>query len=146
MPGIFNASIFNNAIFNTDSAQQAAVVVSTASPAGRARRRRYLMPDGTRLDATTEEAFEWLRLYSKPKPEVAIQAPPRSASIRMPAIVLEKRDVRFIPATDSLPDTWRAVISERFSYQPPPEVTRQAEIIANRMRANEEAIALLMLL
>lgn len=113
-------------------------------PAKAKRRRRYIMPDGSMLEATTEEAFEWLQLYATPRPETK-SAPRAAATIRMPAIVLEKRDVRFIPATDSAPDTWQAVISERFTYQPPPEVTRQAEIRANRMRADEEALVTLLM-
>lgn len=102
------------------------------------------MPDGTMLEATSEEAFEWLRLYSRPKPDPKA-APPRAAAIRMPAIVLEKRDVRFIPATDSAPDTWQAVISERFSFRAPPEIHRQAEIRANRIRADDEALVALLM-
>lgn len=124
------------------------VIAEVPTPAGRpSRRRHYIMPDGTRLEATTQEAFEWLRQYSTPvQPEPS--GPPHSTaerSIPMPQIVLTKRDVKFIPAEDAAPDTWKAVINERFIYAPPPEVTRQAQEIANRMRANEDAIIALLL-
>lgn len=101
------------------------------------------MPDGTALYATTDEAFEWLRLYSKPV-EMAPQPKAERQKIVMPAIELAKRDVRFVPATDSIPGTYKAVISARFNYQPPPEATRQAQDRFNRMRADDEAIWLLM--
>lgn len=122
--------------------EEAAAAPSGAGRASR-RRRRYIMPDGTMLEATTEEAFDWLQRYSAPKPEP--KSTPRAASIRMPTIVLEKRDVRFIPATDSAPDTWQAVISERFAFRAPPEIHRQAEIRANRMRADDEALTALLM-
>lgn len=119
-----------------------------ASGGGIARkRRRYIMPDGTMLEATTQEAYEWLRLYARP---AKVPAPTAKASpqrtVLTPQVVLEKRDVRFIPATDSAPDTWKAIISERFTFQAPPDVTRQAQERLNRIRAanNAALIALLM--
>lgn len=121
-----------------------AVAVPAGAP-GRHRRRRYIMPDGTMLEATTQEAYEWLRRYSRPieQPRQAKSAQP--SSIRMPAIKLEKRDVRFIPAQDATADTWKAVISERFAFTGPPEATRQAQERLNRMRADEEAITVLLM-
>jgi hypothetical protein len=141
MAGIFNASIFNSAIFNTGGVVSPVVVVETLQPAGRgasspaARRRRYIMPDGTMVYATTDEAFAMLRDFSAPISTPQPQVP----------VTLQKREVRFLPAEDAMPDTWKAVIPERFAYEPPPETRRQAEIIANRMRADEEAILALIL-
>ena len=104
------------------------------------------MPDGTVLYATTQEAYEWLRLYSAPVDVPKPDTKPREGKQRivLPRIELERRDVRFVPATDSIPGTYKAVVSERFSYRPPPEATRQAQERINRMRADEEAILLLM--
>lgn len=145
----FGAPYFGDPYFGGGSSSQpvaaAAAAVGGGVPARHARRRRYIMPDGTMLEATTDEAIEWLRLYSRPKPGPTAAPPRAAAAIRMPPIVLEKRDVRFIPATDSAPDTWQAVISERFSFQVPPEIHRQAEIRANRIRADEEALTALLM-
>jgi hypothetical protein len=49
----------------------------------------------------------------------------------------------FHPATDSLPDTYQAVISERFAFKPDATYL-QAQNLLNRMRADEEALLLLM--
>lgn len=147
MNSYFGVSYFGGRYFGQATVSTGGITATGPAVAGRAsnrRRRRYIMPDGTMLEATTDEAFEWLRLYSTPKP-VPTAAPPRAAAIRMPPIVLEKRDVRFIPATDSAPDTWQAVISERFSFRVPPEIHRQAEIRANRIRADEEALMALLM-
>jgi len=50
-----------------------------------------------------------------------------------------------VPAQDALPGTYKAVISERFVYRAPEEAYRQAEIIANRIRDDEEAIIALLM-
>lgn len=103
------------------------------------------MPDGTMLEATTQEAYEWLRLYSRPASVET--APKRSVqgAVRTPQIVLEKSDVRFIPATDAAADTWKAVISERFTFKAPAQAAGLAQERLNRIRADNEAlIALLM--
>lgn len=114
------------------------------TPAGIVRRRRYIMPDGQVLMATTQEAVSFLQLYARPKYE-AVPYGKQAASIRAPQIVLEKRDIRFLPAEDAALGTWKALISERFFYRAPPEAYRQAEILANRMRADDEAIVALLM-
>lgn len=103
------------------------------------------MPDGSVYYATTQEAYEILRRYAVPAvPEPEPKGEKRQRIV-MPRIELERRDVRFMPATDAAPDTWKAVISERFVYQPPAEAALQAQNTLNRMRADEEAILVLMM-
>lgn len=97
-----------------------------------ARRRRYIMPDGRVFLATTQEVVSLLRTYAVP----ASSAPAES---------LQKRDIRLVPAEDTLPGTYKAVLPERFTYRAPPEVYGHAETIANRMRADDEAILALIL-
>lgn len=111
----------------------------------RGRRRRYIMPDGTMIEATTQEAFDWLRAYSVPAPVpvVSKEAPRRAFSIRAPAVVLEKSDVRFIPATDSAPDTWKAVLDNQFTFKAPDDMT--ARVRAARMRQEEDEMIALFL-
>lgn len=120
--------------------------IPAGAPVGApARRRYYVMPDGRTFFATTEEVVGLLQLYAVPKESIAqlAEAPKAQPTIRAPQITLQKRDVRFVPA--ELPNTYKAVISERFTYNPPPESARQAEIFANRMRADEEAILALLM-
>jgi hypothetical protein len=151
MFGGFQVGPFQTNFQQEGGAQPPAVEEAGPTPAGavakRVQRRRYIMPDGTLLIATTQEAFEWLRMYTQaaPEPAKAVTGSPREPAIRAPVVELAKRDVRFVPATDSIPDTWKAVVSERFTYRPPPEVTRQAQERLNRMRADDEAILALML-
>lgn len=127
------------------AAAPAADALPTQVPAGivrDVRRRRYIMPDGRVFIATTEEVVALLQLYAVPKEALAqLTAPPSAA--RAPVEDLQKRDIRFVPAEDTLPGTFKAVLSERFSYRAPEEAYRQAEIIANRIRADEEALLLL---
>lgn len=124
-------------------------VTPAAVPAGRIYRRRYIMPDGRMFEATTDEVVALLQLYAKPKLEDKPQPEPRKAkgaiSIPTPPVTLAKRDIIFLPAQDTEPDTWKVVIAERFVYAPPEEATRQAQIIANRMRADEDAIIALLM-
>lgn len=130
------------------AAPEQAVVAPTTTPAGAPvrNRRRYIMPDGTILYATTQEAYEWLRQYTRAVDEPAPAKPSeRKQRIVMPRIELERRDVRFVPATDSIAGTYKAVISERFVYRPPDEATRHAQERINRMRADDEAILVLTL-
>jgi hypothetical protein len=109
------------------------------------RRRRYIMPDGSVYYATTQEAYEILRRYAVPaEPEPAAKGDKRQRIV-MPRIELEKRDVRFMPAADSLQGTYKAVINERFVYQPPPEAALQAQNVLNRMRSEEEALIVLLM-
>lgn len=101
------------------------------------------MPDGKVFSATTEEAYTLLRLYSVRKEEPTPSA--KQIVIRTPQITLERKDVRFIPATDAALDTWKVVINDLFIYRAPDEVYRQAEMLANRISDDEEIVALLML-
>lgn len=145
----FRSPLFILGISAGVAVEPPAVQPTAPTPAGAPvrNRRRYIMPDGTILYATTQEAFEWLRQYTSAVDEPAPQ-PKRGTErqrIVMPRIELEKRDVRFVPATDSLPGTYKAVISERFTYKPPPEATRHAQERLNRMRADEEAIMVLLM-
>jgi len=98
-------------------------------------RRRYIMPDGRVFIATTQEVLALLQMYASPK-EVA-----RSSSAPQPT--LQKRDVKFVPAKKQ--GAYKVVISKKFTYRAPPEAYRQAEIDANRIRDDEEAILALLL-
>lgn len=143
----FRAPLFILGISAGVAVEPPAVQPSAPTPAGAPvrNRRRYIMPDGTTLYATTQEAFEWLRQYTQAVDEPDAPRPQEKRQrIVMPRIELEKRDVRFVPATDSLPGTYKAVISERFTYKPPPESARHAQERLNRMRADDEAILILM--
>lgn len=111
---------------------------------GRKRRHRYIMPDGRAIMATTAEAFDLLERYTVIK-EAPRPAAKKTVSIKTPAIVLQKSDVRFVPAADASPDTYKAVISERFDFKPPADAYRQAEILANRLRDDDEAVIALLL-
>lgn len=144
----FRSPLFILGISAGVAVEPPAVQPTAPTPAGAPvrNRRRYIMPDGTLLIATTEEAYEWLRRYSRAveEPQPAAKAREQKQRIVMPRIELEKRDVRFVPATDSIPGTYKAVISERFVYQPPEEATRHAQDRLNRMRADDEAILILL--
>jgi hypothetical protein len=120
-------------------------VVPAGKPARDVRRRYYIMPDGRMFEATTDEVLALLQLYAVPKEaiEQLSEAPKAQPVIRAPQITLRKRDVRFVPADQ--PNTYKAVISERFVYRAPPEAYGQAEILANRIRADEEAILALLM-
>lgn len=117
--------------------------VSAPIPAGRSKRRRYIMPDGELVQASTEEAYAMLERYTSP----AEQKPQRKTGesrIVMPRIEFGKRDVRFIPATDSQPDTWKVVLSDRFIYRPDPVANLLAVEKLNRIKDDEEAIMVLL--
>lgn len=141
------AAIEEQDVASFDATLVAPAAVETA-PAGKVRdipRRRYIMPDGHVFIASTQEALALLQLYSVPKESIAqLTAPPQAQPvIRAPQITLEKRDVRFVPADE--PNTYKALISERFVYRAPADAYGQAEAAANRIRADEEAILALML-
>lgn len=141
---------FQCGAFQTNALQTNCVVGGEISGGIPARRRRYyIMPDGRIFEATTEEVIALLQLYARPKDSDVAPSPLRKqakqVNIKLPQITLTKRDIRFIPAQDTAPDTWKVVIAERFIYAPPAEATRQAEIIANRMRADEEIIITLLM-
>jgi hypothetical protein len=124
------------------------VQVQGGIPSRGVARRRYIMPDGRMFLASTDEALQLLRMYSVPKEVAEEPKSQRQAKgqpvIRAPQITLEKRDVRFVPETDAAEGTYKALISERFVYRAPEEAYRQAEIMLNRMRDDEEALLLLL--
>jgi hypothetical protein len=127
----------------------AAPEVQPPAPAGRpsrdVHRRLYIMPDGRMFKATTDEVLALLQLYAVPKETIEQLTAPLQAQpvIRAPQITLQKRDVRFVPAEH--PNTYKAVISERFVYRAPPDATGHAQMALNRIRADEEAILALLM-
>lgn len=129
----------------TDTAADEAAQTPAGKPARDVRRRYYIMPDGRTFFATTDEVIGLLQLYAVPKEAIAqLTAPPQAQPvIRAPQITLQKRDVRFVPTEE--PNTYTAVISERFVYRAPADAYGQAQMALNRMRADDEEALLLLL-
>jgi hypothetical protein len=95
--GIFNASIFNNAVFNTGVSASAGVFPQS----GRRGKRRRILPDGSSIYATDLEMAQILRQYraqkaieakrgvtvpAKPQPQITVKA---SRPIVLPELVFE---------------------------------------------------------
>jgi len=121
--------------------------VTTPTPAGRPSResrRRYILPDGTNIFATRNEAEELIRRFATEKPKNRY-APKR---VTNPAIVTDEdmvELVRFSPIKGD--DGYRVKLAPKLEWKP--EVGQYAAALAAFRRLqiedDEEAIALLLM-
>lgn len=121
------------------------------TPAGSAakrrdqRRRRIILPDGTLIWATFDEAYDILQAYTKPVEQKETQPDSKRVSRETKTRPIERREVKWVPVQDTITETYKPLLPARLEFMPSGQSYRIAMETMRRRMDDEEAAMVLLL-
>lgn len=109
------------------------------------RRRRIMLPDGTLIWATFDEAYDILAASTKQVEAKVSQTVRAKVSREALTKPIERREVKWVPVQDTMAETYKVVLPQRLEFMPSGESYQIAMATLKRRMDDEEAAMLLLL-